>query len=215
MLSSQSPSSLLSVRNDGGEKVRFQIAVFAWDQTSDGEMVLNPTEDLIFYPTLLVIEPGDERNIRIGTTHPLVSSEKSYRIFVEELPPVETSEANGIRILTKMGVPIFIQPTKALVQGHLDRMRIQGSEFSFAVRNSGNVHFFPRAVRVKSVGFQGETFPEHQLQSWYILSGGTREYRVQIPRAECPKIQSLVVEVELEDKTLNENFSLPPDACGG
>ena len=45
-LSRQSSSSLLSVRNDSTEKIRFQIDVFAWDQNPKGEMVLNPTEDL-------------------------------------------------------------------------------------------------------------------------------------------------------------------------
>ena len=214
-LSRQSPSSLLSVRNDSAEKIRFQIGVFTWDQNGKGEMVLNPTEDLIFYPTLLTLEPGDERRIRIGTNDPMVTSEKSYRIFVEELPPLEDSQSNGIRILTKMGVPIFIQPSKPTVQGRLDEMGFQGSEFFFEIKNLGNVHFFPRAVRVKGAGFQGETFLERELQSWYILAGRTREYRIEIPRADCEKIQNLTVEVELEDKTLKEKIPLPPRTCRG
>ena len=214
-LSRQSPSSLLSVRNDSAEKIRFQIGIFAWDQNPRGEMVLNPTEDLIFYPTLLALEPGDERRIRIGTNDPMVVSEKSYRIFIEELPPLENSESHGIRILTKMGVPIFIQPSKSTVQGRLDQMGFQGSEFFFEIKNLGNVHFFPRAVRVKGAGSQGDIFLERELQSWYILAGGTREYRVEIPRADCKKIQNLTVEVELEDKTLNEKILLPPQTCRG
>ena len=52
-LSPQSASALLSIQNDSAETARFQIDVFEWDQAADGEMVLNPTEDLIFYPKLL------------------------------------------------------------------------------------------------------------------------------------------------------------------
>lgn len=214
-LSRQSPSSLLSVRNDSAEKIRFQIGVFAWDQNPKGEMVLNPTEDLIFYPGLLALEPGDERRIRIGTNDLMVVSERSYRIFVEELPPLENTQSHGIRILTKMGVPIFIQPSKPTVQGRLDQMGFRGSEFFFEIKNLGNVHFFPRTVRVKGAGSQGDIFLERELQSWYILAGGTREYRVEIPRADCEKIQSLTVEVELEDKTLKEKIPLPPQTCKG
>jgi fimbrial chaperone protein len=214
-LSRQSSSSLLSVRNDSAEKIRFQIGVFAWDQNSKGEMVLNPTEELIFYPTLLALEPGDERRIRVGTDDPIVASEKSYRIFIEELPPLENSQSDGIRILTKMGVPIFIQPSKPTVQGRLDQMGFHGSDFFFEIKNLGNVHFFPRTIRVKGAGSQGETFLERELQSWYILAGGTREYRVEISRADCERIQSLTVEVELEDKTLKENVPLPPQTCRG
>ncbi len=214
-LSRQSSSSLLTVRNDSGEKIRFQVGVFAWDQNPNGEMVLNPTEDLIFYPTLLALGPGDERRIRIGTNDPMVTSEKSYRIFVEELPPVENSQADGIRILTKMGVPIFVQPSKPTVEGRLDQIKFQDSEFFFEVKNLGNIHFFPRAVRVKAADSQGETLLERELQSWYILAGRTREYRVEIPRADCAKIENLTVEVELEDKTLKEEFFLSPQTCSG
>jgi fimbrial chaperone protein len=103
--SPKSSSALLTVRNDSTEKIRFQVGVFEWDQTPQGEMLLNSTDDLIFYPNLLAIDPGEERNIRVGTNKFIVASEKSYRIFVEELPPVENSDHSGIRILTKWVFP--------------------------------------------------------------------------------------------------------------
>lgn len=214
-LSPQSSSSLLTVRNDSSEKVRFQIGIFEWDQTSEGEMLLNPTEDLIFYPSLLAIDPGDERNIRVGTNKSIVASEKSYRIFVEELPPADNSNHKGIRILTKMGVPIFIQPTKQLVQAQLDHMKMGETAFSFEIRNTGNVHFFPRSIHVRGSGSQGETMLANQLQPWYILSGGVRKYSIEIPQKDCPKLQSLTVEVELEGKLLTEAFAMPLNVCKG
>jgi len=151
------------------EKVRFQVGVFEWDQSPDGEMLLNPTEDLIFFPNLLAIDPGDERNIRVGTNRSIVSTEKSYRIFVEELPPAEKSEAQGIRILTKMGVPIFIQPAKQLLQGQIEQMKLGEGKFYFEIKNVGNVHFFPRFVRVQGKDPMGETLLGRELQPWYIL----------------------------------------------
>jgi fimbrial chaperone protein len=212
-LSQQSSSSLLTVRNDSTERVRFQIGVFEWDQSADGEMLLTPTEDLIFFPNLLAIEPGDERNVRVGTNKSIVSTEKSYRIFVEELPPTEKSETQGIRILTKMGVPIFIQPAKRLLQGQVGQIKLAESRFSFEVKNAGNVHFFPRFIRVQGTGSTGETLFERDLQAWYILSGGIRRYSIDITQSDCPKLQNLAVEVEFEGKTLKENFSVPPSVC--
>jgi len=212
-LSPQSSSSLLTVRNDSTEKVRFQIGVFAWDQSAEGEMLLNPTEDLIFYPNLLTIEPGDERNIRVGTNRAIVATEKSYRVFVEELPSADNSQAKGIRILTKMGVPIFIQPAKRLLQGQVEHMQLGGGEFSFVIKNAGNVHFFPRTIRVQGKDTVGEMLVERQLQPWYILSGGTRKYSIEISQTDCPKLQNLTVEVELEGKTLKETFAVPLSDC--
>lgn len=212
-LSQQNTSALLAVRNESAEKVRFQIGVFEWDQSVDGEMLLNPTEELVFYPNLLVIDPGDERNIRVGTSKAVVASEKSYRIFVEELPPAENSDHNGIRILTKMGVPIFIQPAKRLQQGSVEGMQLDRGEFTFEVKNAGNVHFFPRAIRVQGKTSDGDTLLERQLQPWYILSGGMRRYSIEVAQTDCPKLQNLTVEVELEGKILKETFSVPQRAC--
>lgn len=212
-LSAQSTSALLSVRNESAEKVRFQIGVFEWDQSPSGEMLLNPTEDVIFYPNLLAIDPGDERNIRVGTTKSTVATERSYRIFVEELPPPENSEAKGIRILTKMGVPIFIQPAKRLLQGQVEQMKLAGGEFFFEIKNDGNVHFFPRLIRVQGQDSRGEIFLERQLQPWYILSGGTRKYSVEIAQLDCSRLRNLTVEVELDGKTLKEIFTVPLSVC--
>ena len=57
-------SALMTVRNEGDEKLRLQISVMAWDQSKEGEMMLKPTDDIIFYPTLLTVEPGAQRNLR-------------------------------------------------------------------------------------------------------------------------------------------------------
>ena len=214
-LSAQSTTALLTVRNDSAEKVRFQVGVFEWDETPQGEMLLNPTDDLIFYPNLLAIDAGEERKIRVGSTKSIVASEKSYRIFVEELPPVEKSDHSGIRILTKMGIPVFIQPAKQSVQGQVADVKLSETEFSFEIRNAGNVHFFPRNISVQGRGPQGETILASQLQPWYILSGGVRKYSVEIPQGDCHKLQSLLVEIELEGKSLKETFSVPLHACKG
>lgn len=214
-LSRQTSSTLLSVRNQSGEKARFQIAVFTWEQDPRGEMVLSPTNDIIFYPTLLALEPGDQRNIRIGTNNPVAATEKAYRIFVEELPSLDKAEVNGVRILTKMGVPVFIEPTQANLRGQIGQMNLLGTEFSFEIKNEGNIHFVPRGVRVKGIGPEGESFFERQVRAWYILAGGTREYKLEIPQAACLKIRQLIVEVELQGKVLTGIFPLPADACRG
>lgn len=213
-LSAKNSSALLTLRNDSGERTRFQIGVYGWDQNRQGEMVLRPTEDLIFYPQLLALDPGDQRKVRVGTNNSVVSLERAYRIFVEELPPADKQEKTGIRILTKMGVPIFIQPAQTKVLGRIEQMTVVQSEFSFAIKNSGNVHFLPSLVRVRGTDAQGEGFLERELRAWYILAGGSREYRVEVPREHCRKIEILTVEVQLEEKSLQEKFRLPANACG-
>jgi len=206
-------TTLMTVRNDGQERLRLQVSVMAWDQNKQGEMVLTPTDDIIFYPNLLTIDAGAQRNLRLGTSNVVVTKEQTYRIFVEELPSNQKFQTTGVRVVTKMSIPIFIKPMKADVRNSIDRIALQGSDFSFDVINRGNVHIQPREVRVKGTGADGSLQLERKIPGWYILAGGSREYRIDLPKSECTKIKDLTVEVDLEDKSFKEIFALPAGAC--
>jgi len=206
-------TTLMTVRNDGQERLRLQVSVMAWDQSKRGEMVLTPTEDIIFYPNLLTIEPGAQRNLRLGTNNVTVTKEQTYRIFVEELPSNQKFQSTGVRVVTKMSIPIFIKPAKADVRNSIDRITLQGSDFSFDITNRGNVHIQPREVRVKGRGADGRLQLEKKIPGWYILAGGSREYRVEVSKSECTKIKDLTVEVDLEDKPFAETFAVPVGTC--
>jgi fimbrial chaperone protein len=206
-------SALMTVRNEGDEKLRLQISVMAWDQSKEGEMVLKPTDDIIFYPTLLTVEPGAQRNLRVGNKSIVVAKEQSYRIIVEELPSNTKVQGTGVRIVTKMSIPIFIKPAKAEVRNQIERIALRGSEITFDVRNQGNVHIQPRELRVKGTGVDGSVQLERKIPGWYILAGGQREYRVDVPKTECGKIKDLTVEVDMEPQPLKEIYTVPVGAC--
>src|SRR2546426_7385982 len=120
-------SALVTLHNQGTEDVRVQLSLFAWDQDPQGEMQLTPTDDLLFFPLLLTLAPGDRRHIRLGPATPFTSTEKTYRLFVEELPPLVTPAGAppGIRILTRMGIPIFLQPAHMVPQGRVEGMAVR------------------------------------------------------------------------------------------
>ena len=153
----------MTVRNEGEEKIRLQINVMAWDQSKEGEMVLKATDDIIFYPTLLMIDPGGQRNLRVGTNGAVVTKEQTYRVFVEELPSNQKLPGSGVRIVTKMSIPIFIKPAKSDVKNSIDRIALRGSELTFDVKNQGNVHIQPRELRIKGTGADGRVHLERKI----------------------------------------------------
>jgi len=212
-LNANESTTLMTVKNDGAEKLRLQISVMAWDQSKQGEMLLKPTEDIIFYPTLLSIDSGDQRNLRVGTHTKEVAKEKAYRIIVEELPPNEKLQSTGVRFLTKVSIPIFIQPRKVETKGAIDQLTLRKGELSFDLKNNGNVHIQPREIRVKGTTSDGGVPLDRKIPGWYVLVGGLREYRIDVPQNECFKIKDLKIEFEINEKPVNESYSVPADAC--
>jgi fimbrial chaperone protein len=203
----------MTVRNEGDEKLRLQISVMAWDQRKDGEMVLTPTNEIIYYPTLLTVDPGAQRNLRVGTKGNAVAKEQSYRIFVEELPSNVRLQVSGVRIVTKMSIPIFIKPAKSEMRNVIDRIALRGSDVTFDVKNLGNVHIQPREVRVKGTSADGNVQLDRKIPGWYILAGGLREYRIDVPKGGCSKIKDLSIEVDMDPQPLKEIYSVPAGAC--
>ena len=152
MLSGRTTSVLLTLRNESTEALRFELSAFTWAQSPSGEMQLEATEDVVFFPSLLTVAPGESRRVRVGSATSSAAREKSYRIFVEELPPANR-QGTGVRVLTKMGIPIFVAPSKEVAAATLSGLDLQNGALRFTLTNDGTVHFLPRDVRIK--GFAG------------------------------------------------------------
>src|SRR5512133_946242 len=67
-LSRQEPRATIAVRNVADAPVRLEVTVSAWDQSPDGRMRLAPAPEILVYPPLLQLAPGEERKVRISTT---------------------------------------------------------------------------------------------------------------------------------------------------
>ena len=218
-LSSSSSSALLTLTNESSETLRFQVSAHAWTQGRKGEIELAPTQDIVFFPALLTLEAGKERKIRVGTAVPAGPVEKTYRIFVEELPAAEQPKESAtpkseVRVRTKMGIPIFLQPAaKSQVAGAIESPALVDSQLLFRVRNTGNVHFTLLSVRITGTGASGETIFEKQAEGWYVLPGGTREYEIPVPAAECARVKVFAVEAADERETMKARLEAPPGGC--
>jgi fimbrial chaperone protein len=197
-------STLLTLKNDSEEALRFQISAFAWSQDANGGIKLDSTEDVTFFPALLTLKPGEERKVRVATTVTPKDVEKTYRIFFDELPPLDTPKEKAgaqVRILTRMGIPIFVTPSRATAVGVVENLKVQNGHVVFDVRNNGNMHFAVQSLKVRAAGASGEPLFDKQLEGWYILPGSPRTYDVEIPDALCSKVKSVALEVQTDIAT--------------
>jgi fimbrial chaperone protein len=221
-------SALLTVRNDSTEPISFQISLRAWNQAPDGDMQLSDTKDLVFFPAMMVLQPAEEKKVRVGSAfRTAVSTERSYRIFFEELPPPQvtstaTTTAGGaqVRVLTKMGVPIFIQPPAPVVKGELANVSVGDRSVSFDVRNAGNSFFIVNGATATGLSKAGATTFTKQQEGWYVLAGGTRHFQIAIPAEACASTDRIRLNVasSLSDEKGNPSpmsteVALPGAAC--
>jgi fimbrial chaperone protein len=207
-LSPKAPSTLLAVRNDSDHELRFQLSAFAWNQTPQDQMQLLPTNDVVFYPPLITLAPKEERKIRIGTSTVFGAEEKAYRIFIEELPRLDRpgDSASGVTVLTRMGIPIFLEATRAAAQATLDEISAHDGQISFRVRNSGNTHFVAGKIVVRAFGSAGDVVLDRQISGWYVLPGRAHAYQIDIPEQDCARLTATTVEVQIGTSVLKERL---------
>ena len=214
-LSPRAPSALLTLRNEGTAAIRVQVSVHAWAQRLTGEMDLNPTTDIVFFPSMLTLEPGQARTIRIGTTASFTQREQAYRMFVEELPSPNApgTDASAVRMYTRLGIPIFLEPETVRTEAALSDVRLQGDTLTFRLRNTGTWHFIPDTVVVRGSGPRGEVVLDRNLTGWYVLAGTAREFTVTFDSNECGVVRALAIEARVGHLELKEQLATPRGTC--
>jgi len=191
--------SLLILRNDGTEAVRYQVSVHAWSQGPKGEIQLAPTKDIVALPTLFALKPGEERNVRIGVASPFGNIEKTYRVFIEELPPAEkpSQPVSQVRVLTRVGVPVFLAPARVVEKRTIEGISVAHGSVHFRVVNGGTAHFREETVRVRGLDATGKELFTRDQRGWYVLAGGSLQHDVELPK-ECGGLTTLVAQVTTE-----------------
>lgn len=213
-LSADRPSAVLRVANRGDTERQYQVTLSAWTQSPQGQMVLEDSSALTYFPRMLTLAPGTERSIRIGLQGKPTDVEQSFRVFVEELPSEADAAAQQIAVLTRVGIPVFVQPVRTESKATIDGLAVAGGKVAFAFKNSGTVHVRPTSVRVTATDDQGAALFEELVPAWYVLARSERRYEVTVPSAVCAKIRQVRVIAAAQAETFEASQPAPRGACG-
>ena len=211
-LSAKAHSQSLALHNSGSEKARFQVTAFAWQQSPMGEMQLSPTEDILFFPSLLEIAPGETRKVRVATDLPPEAIEKSYRLFVDELPPLKANTSGAVRVLTRLGIPVFLQPNAPDARPTLE-VEVKNGHLLVSLENRGNSYMLAQSVRVVGRDASGKSLMEQDLPAWYVLAHGRRTYDVALDGTACAALSQLSAVTKTDHGNLRIERAVPPGAC--
>lgn len=212
-LSATQRSETLLLRNGGTAPARFQLSMHVWNETPDGQTQLVPTSDLLFFPSLLEIRPGETRRIRVASTVGPGKTERSYRLIAAELPQAG-ARAGIVQVLTKFSIPVFVGTAKAVAKPSVST-HIKRGELVVSVRNEGESHFRAKSVRVVARSATGAVVFEQVLVGWYVLARGRRDYRITLPPGKCSPIASVTATLTTETGKANGARNVRPGAdCG-
>lgn len=213
-LSAKATNAVVTLTNPTPREIRFEIKAFSWVQGPDGRPVLSPTSDIVVFPPLVVLKPKLTQRVRIGTTAAPGTVEKAYRLMVEELPSgVAPVTANTVAIRTRVGLPVFVEPTKPSRSGEVGDVTIVQRRVSVPLRNTGTIHAMVDSVIVRGMSAPDEVAWEAQEGGWYLLAGQSRTFTHEIAPSQCAVTKAIEVEVYAHDKMIAKRADVPANGC--
>ncbi len=212
-LDSKTKTAVLKVTNDGEEKVTVQLEAVQWQQDENGKDIYQPTKDIIFFPKIGDIEKGEEKIVRVGYEGKKNDAvEKTYRLMVQELPVSKPGEV-AIKMAIRLGIPVFIKPVKEIQGRSIEGMSLSEGAVLVKVKNSGNSHLIISRLRARGLDSEGKEAFVKEAAGWYVLSGRTRAFAVDVPKEECLKAEEIKVEAEIERGLLEGKFAVDKNLC--
>ncbi len=213
-LNNKTRLSKLVIKNVSETDFPIQARAYEWSQNEKGEDVYRETQDIIVFPKIMTIAKGEERFIRLGTNVVPGLKEKTYRVYVEEMPSDTTrKEGATIRLFMKVGIPVFIAPTKSEEKADIEGIFVSGGKIQLKVKNSGNSHFIVTGISLLGLNAKGQESFNRHIGGWYLLSGSEKVYETEMPPDSCNAIDQLDIELKTTKTTVRKQFRVEKSMC--
>jgi fimbrial chaperone protein len=181
-LSAAKPVAALEVHNAGSEATVVQLELVGWTQADNAD-VYAATSDLLATPPILTVPPGGSRVVRVGLRRaPDKDRELSYRLYIQEVPPPLTADFQGMRMMLRVGVPVFVAAAaKPKPQLQWSGVAVPDGGIKLTLTNSGTEHVKITDFELSSA--DGGHSSGVQQSSNYVLPGQSRHWLVKMDGA--------------------------------
>jgi len=212
-LDARTTTAVLKVTNQGTAQVAVQVSAKAWTQGPQGDPVYEDTPDVVVFPKLLTIEPGEERILRVGYRGPKAGdTERAYRLFLEEIPVAAEPEA-GLAMTLRLGVPLFVAPRKARRAPALGALALADGTLAVTVENRGNAHVVVGRITAASVEADGTRRVLAEQRGWYVLAGSRRAFPLALPEEACRASRAIEVSADADGTPLSGRLDVDAVRC--
>ncbi len=189
-LDASSRSGLITVTNDEDRRLRFQVKLRRWTQDAAGVDQYADSDDLLYFPQILTLEPKEKRVVRIGLRSTPVAPEAAYRLYVEEMPDLSAAQTQGtqVNIRLRFGVPVFVTGAKGEPRTELTAIGMGKGRIDLGVRNSGERH-----VRIDEIVARSSGHEIGKVAGWYVFPGANRPFSIPVAREACPSTGTIEI----------------------
>ena len=167
--------AVLTVRNEDATPVVVQTQGLAWSQEA-GQDALTPSRDILISPAVFTLQPGGSQLVRVALRRNVDPvRELTYRVLLQEVPQVASPGFNGLQVVLRLSVPVFVEPlTPAAAQVAWIASRGDDGRLSLSARNDGSAHARIHGFSVKTA--DGATTVLDQPELAYVLPGSSRHW---------------------------------------
>ncbi|AGU53653.1 putative pili assembly chaperone [Variovorax paradoxus B4] len=171
-------------------EVAVQAEVMAWSQ-ENGQDIYQPTREVLVNPSIFRLSPGAQQIVRLGLQVPAADTERSYRIFFQQLPRDQALPRDGkggaqLQTLLRLAVPIFVPPAGAsrqdaqwrLQRASPDSATPGGSGHVLTIDNRGTDHLQLTQILVRR---EGGVELLRKNMSLYVLPGRSADVALDLP----------------------------------
>jgi fimbrial chaperone protein len=214
-LSAAEPRATVELKNLSDAPARLELTASAWEQTASGQTRLAPAPEVVVFPPLLQLAPGEVRKVRVSTTAAFGPKEQSYRLSIRELPaPQKPGDKAALTFLTRFSLPVFLLPARPALRAEIAGTAVRGGKVALTIRNTGNTRLSPGTVKIEGLDAQGKQVLTAAADVWYVLAGGERALEVALPADGCARVRTLAVEVPAGDaSSVRARVETPGGAC--
>lgn len=202
-----------TLSNSSGADAALDVHAFGWHNDPAGELQLDPTADILVFPTHVVIPAGETRRVRVGSRVEAGAAERAYRLIVEQTP---TAGAPGVSILMRFSLPLFVQPRNRTATVTIKSTSIARRDLHVTVANESGMHVTPQRITATGRDASGATSWTRDLRAWYLLAGETRDYREVLTATECRSTSAVDVEAVVAENpslVLKQHQAIASGAC--
>jgi fimbrial chaperone protein len=209
-------STALTVRNDEPQAQSFSVRAMAWRQDDAGQDHYEDATDLVYFPRLLTVEAGQEAVVRVGVRQGSGALERSYRLFLEELPPTLAPQAGGgaqVRMLVRFGAPLFVRPLQPRRELAVEGLALAEGQVRWELRNTGNRHERLEQATVRGLDAAGAERFSQPVEARYLLAGTRRRFAIALPPGACQGLARIALAVRTDLATQDRHLDLAAPAC--